>query len=84
MNHDNQLTSEPNKKCCEPTVMAADDMMDEELRLCFNIDVTEDEFYQNIKPEPVNIFDSDRSFRNANLCLFSLSLSKLKLQILIF
>ena len=40
--------------------MAADDMMDEELRLCFNIDVTEDEFYQNIKPEPVNIFDSNR------------------------
>ena len=34
-------------------------MEDEELRFCFNIDVTEDEFYKNIKPEPVNIFDSD-------------------------
>ena len=28
-------------------------MMDEELRLCFNIDVTEDEFYQN---HEVNIY----------------------------
>ena len=36
-------------------------MEDEDLRFCFNIDVTEDEFYQNIldiegKPDPVNIF----------------------------
>ena len=47
--------------------MAADAMMEdevEELRFCFNIDVTEDEFYQNIPPPPesggpggpVNIF----------------------------
>ena len=36
--------------------MAADDMEDEELRFCFNIDVTEDEFYQNIKPDPVSGF----------------------------
>ena len=52
-------------------------MVDEELRLCFNIDVTEDEFYQNIlgtdengspKPDPVNIFfGSDRSSRRGNV-----------------
>ena len=51
-------------------------MVDEELRFCFNIDVTEDEFYKNIKPEPVNIFDSDRSSRFANLCLSGPSLSE--------
>ena len=27
--------------------MATDAMADEELRFCFNIDVTEDEFYKN-------------------------------------
>ena len=37
--------------------MAADAMEDEELRFCFNIDVTEDEFYQNISPDPVTIRD---------------------------
>ena len=69
MNHDNQLTPEPNRRCCNHTVKAADDMEDEELRFCFNIDVTEDEFYKNIKPEPVNIFDSDSSSRFAKLKL---------------
>ena len=48
---------------------AADEMEDKELRFCFNIDVTEDEFYKNIKPEPVNIFDSDSSSRFAKLKL---------------
>ena len=51
MNHDNQLTSTPRHKCCDPTVMAADAIEDEELRFCFNIDTSEDEFYQNLNPK---------------------------------
>ena len=35
--------------------MATDALEDEELRFCFNIDVTEDEFYQNLNPK-VNTF----------------------------
>ena len=59
MNHDNQLTATPRHKCCDASNLAADAMVDEELRLCFNIDVTDDEFYKNIAKEfngPVNIF----------------------------
>ena len=60
MNHDNQLTATDRHDCCDPTVLAAEAMMeDEELRFCFNIDVTEDEFYKNIAKDfrgPVNIF----------------------------
>ena len=35
--------------------MAADEMEDEELRFCFNIDVTEDEFYQNNEVKQADI-----------------------------
>ena len=55
LNHDNQLTSTQRHRCCDSTVMAADAVEDEELRFCFNIDLTEDEFYQN---NGVNIFGS--------------------------
>ena len=48
LNHDNQLTPDPDIKCCDASVLASDSEQREDRRFCFNIDVHEDEFYQDL------------------------------------
>ena len=48
LNHDNQLTPDPNIRCCDASVLASDSEQREDQRFCFNIDVHEDEFYKDL------------------------------------
>ena len=46
LDHDLDLTADQSRRCCDPAVMAMEAQQPEELRLCFNIDVTNDIFYK--------------------------------------
>ena len=45
LNHDFMLTATQGKQCCDQTVSGPDAEQPEELRFCFNIDVSSDVFY---------------------------------------
>ena len=48
LDHDFTLTPEQERNCADPDLLKADQELDEQLRVCFNIDVEEtDEFYAN-------------------------------------
>ena len=48
LDHDLTLTPEQERDCTDPDLLKADQEVDEQLRVCFNIDVEEtDEFYAN-------------------------------------
>merc|ERR1719481_1586505 len=48
LDHDFTLTPEQERNCADPDLLKADQKLDEQLRVCFNIDVEEtDEFYAN-------------------------------------
>ena len=47
LNHEFMLTPNQNKKCCNQTVSGPDSEQPEELRFCFNIDISNDDFYLN-------------------------------------
>ena len=46
LDHDLDLTADQSRRCCDPAVLSMEAQQPEELRLCFNIDVTDDIFYQ--------------------------------------
>ena len=48
LDHDLSLTPEQERDCTDPDLLKRDQEEDEELRVCFNVDVEEtDEFYAN-------------------------------------
>ena len=47
LDHDLTLTAEQDRECCDPGVLSEDLKYPEELRYCFNVDISGDTFYSN-------------------------------------
>ena len=47
LNHDITLTPDGNKRCCDQSILAEENKKSEELRSCFNFDISNDNFYRS-------------------------------------
>ena len=72
LDHDLTLTPEQDRECCEQAVLQEDLKYPEELRYCFNIDVTDDSFYRGkrdclpfTRSDPICTEDDSREQINA-------------------
>ena len=72
LDHDLTLTPEQDRECCHQEVLDSDLSQSEELRFCFNIDPTGDEFFRDrtsclpfTRSDPVCTSDGSREQMNA-------------------